>query len=60
MKISVNGKVVWALIDTGCTQTLIGPQVPANVAEGLKRIMTADRRLVNCAGEATVDLVMAG
>ena len=60
MKISVSGKIVLTLIDTGCTQTLIGPQVPANVAEGSKRIMTADSRLVDCAGEATVDLVMAG
>ena len=60
MKIRANGISVWALIDTGCTQTLVGPRVRTGKVNGIKRIMTADGRLVECDGEVPVDLTIVG
>ena len=60
MKISVNGQSVWGLIDSGCTQTLVGPAIRTAKVNGRKRIMTADGRIISCVGEVSVILSLAG
>ena len=60
MKISVNGQLVWGLIDSGCTQTLVGPAIRTAKVNGRKRIMMADGRIISCMGEVTVVLSLAG
>ena len=60
MKISVNGQSVWGLIDSGCTQTLVGPAIRTAKVNGRKRIMTADGRTISCMGEVSVVLSLAG
>ena len=56
----MNGQPARALIDSGCTQTLVGPAVQTGKAHGLKRIMTANGRMMNCEGEIPVVLSLAG
>ena len=58
MNILVNGQPARALIDSGCTQTLVGPAIQTGKAYGLKRIMTADGRMINCEGETPVVLTL--
>ena len=58
--ILVNGQPACALIDSNCTQTLIGPNIQTGKAYGFKRIMTADGRIINCTGEIPVLLSLAG
>ena len=51
--ILVNGQSARALIDNGCTQALLGPTIQTGKAYGLKRIMTADGRMINCEGDSS-------
>ena len=60
VNVLVNGQPARALIDSGCTQTLVGPTIQTGKAYGLKRIMTADGRMINCEGETPVVLTLAG
>ena len=60
MNILVNGQPACTLIDSGCTQTLVGPTVQNSKVYGLKRIMTADGRMINCEGEIPVVFSVAG
>ena len=50
VNVLVNGQPARALIDSGCTQTLVGPTVQTGKAYGLKRIMTADGRMIKLPG----------
>ena len=59
VNILVNGQPARALIDSGYTQTLVGPAIQTGKAYGLKRIMTADGRMINCEGEIPVVLTLA-
>ena len=49
-----------ALIDTGCTQTLVGPTVRTTQASKRKQIITADGRVIDCQEETYVTLSIAG
>ena len=55
-----NGQPARALIDSGCTQSLVGPAIQTGKAYGLKQIMTVDGRMINCEGEIPVVLSLAG
>ena len=60
MNILVNAQPACALINSGCTQTLVGPTIQTGKAYGLKRSMTADGRMINCVGEIPIELSLAG
>ena len=60
MKVKINEQLTYALIDIGCTQTLAGPTIRTNQASWRKKIITANRRVINCQGETYATLSMAG
>ena len=60
MNVKINEQSACALIDTGCTQTLVGPTIRTTQASGHKQIITADGRVLDCQGETCVTLSMAG
>ena len=60
VKIEVNGRSVWALIDIECAQTLVGPAVTTAKVYGFKQIMTVDGRKIVCKGKVSVVLTLAG
>ena len=60
VNILVNGQPACALSDSDCTQTLLGPTTQTGKAYGLKRIMTADGRMLNCEDEIPLVLSLAG
>ena len=60
MNVKINEQSACALIDTGCTQTLVGPNILTTQASGRKQIITADGRVIDCQGETYVTLSIAG
>ena len=60
MNVKINEQPACALIDTGCTQTLVGPTIRTTQASGSKQIITADGRVIDCQGETCVTLSIAG
>ena len=60
MNVKINEQSACALIDTGCTQTLVGPTIRTTQASGRKKIITADGRVIDCQGETYVTLSIAG
>ena len=51
MNVKVNKQSACTLIDTGCTQTLVGPIIRTTQASGGKQIITADGRVIDCQGK---------
>ena len=60
MNVKINEQSACALIDTGCTQTLVGPTIRTTLASGCKQIITADGKVVDYQGETYVTLSIAG
>ena len=60
MNVKINEQSACALIDTGCTQTLVGPTIRTTQASGRKQIITADGRVIDCQKETYVTLSIAG
>ena len=54
MNVKINEQSACALIDTGCTQTLVGPTMRTTQASGRKQIITANGRMIDCQGETYV------
>ena len=59
MNVKINEQSACALIDTGCTQTLVGPTIRTTQANGRKQIITADGRVTEYQGEIYVTLSIA-
>ena len=59
MNVDINESAC-ALIDTRCTQTLVGPTIRTTQASGRKQIITADEIVIDCQGESCVTLLIAG
>ena len=60
MNVKINEQSACALIDTGCTQTLVGPTIRTSQTSGRKQIITAAGRVIDCQGETYVTLLIAG
>ena len=59
MIVKINEQSACALIDIGCTQTLVGPTIRTTQANEHKQIITADGRAIDCQGETYVTLSIA-
>ena len=55
--VSVNGRACRALVDTGCSQTIVRSGVVACTEEP-KKIIAVDGRIIRCEGEAICDLLV--
>ena len=60
MNVKTTEQSACALIDTGCTQTLVGPTIRTTQASGRKQIITANGRVIDCQVETYVTLSIAG
>jgi transposase InsO family protein len=56
VSIVASGERVQALVDTGCSQTIVAQRLARNVTNGAGRIMTVNGSSVSCAGTTMVQL----
>ena len=60
INVKINEQSTCALIESGCTQTLVGPTIRTTQTSEHKRIITADGRVIDFQGETYVALSRAG
>ena len=60
MDITVNGRPARALLDTGCSRTVLATWVSGAVERGEQEIVSVDGSRVTCVGTATVALEVCG
>ena len=58
--ITVNGRPARALLDTGCSRTVLATWVSGAVERGEQEIVSVDGSRVTCVGTATVALEVCG
>ena len=53
MNVKINEQSACGLIDSGCTQTLVGSTIRTTQASERKRIITGDGKVIDCQGKTS-------